>query len=96
MKSDNFFDKKQKKIKAKIMHECMDSVFSNIEENMGLFKDPQHIMDLIGSILIMFNRDLLIHTLVCMEITHDREKIMDSLFNEVRKQNNKGIMSQSN
>jgi len=86
MKSGNFFNNEQKKVKAKIMNELFDCVMSNLQENSDLFQKPQHIMDLVGSILLMFSRDLLIHTICSLRIEHDYEKVLTLLCDEIKKQ----------
>lgn len=84
----HFFNEKQKEIKGKIMVELMQALFLNIENYPEEFNDIQSLMDLVTSILVMFNRDVLIHTFTTLQIPHMRKDIMKALFEEIKNQVN--------
>jgi len=86
----HFLDEKQKQVKQKIMEELMEALFGNLERNMELF-NLQSVMDMVGSILIMFNREVLVHFFTTCELTHVRKDVMKHLFETIRDEVNNKI-----
>lgn len=82
----HFFDEKQKQVKQKIMENLMDGLFLNLHENQDLFKEEQAIIDLFCSIIVMFNREVIVHFLVNLGLTDKGSKIMRNLFDTIRKE----------
>lgn len=80
----HFFNKQQKEVKQKIMEALMDGFFLNLHENQELFQDPQAIVDLFGSILTMFNIDIISHLLINLGMTDQGSKLMRNLFENIR------------
>jgi hypothetical protein len=72
----HFLNEQQKKVKQKIMEECLQGLFGNLEKNKELF-DLQSIMDLVFSVLIMFNRDVLVHVFTTTNAMHIRKDIVN-------------------
>lgn len=92
----HFLNEKQKLIKQKIMENLMDGLFNPFITNKESFPDLQSISDLIFSILVMFNRDVLVHTLVNLGLTNERKIIIENLFDEISKQVSERIKLQKN
>lgn len=85
-----FLNEKQKAVKQKIMEDTLTAIFKNIEDNKDIF-DVQSILDLITSVLVMLNRDVLVHMIKCFNLEADRKGIMKILFEQVRDQVNNTI-----
>lgn len=94
MKSENhsghFLNKKQKKIKGEIMNKLMESLFGTLEVNKTHL-DMQSIWDMVGSILVMFNREVLTHMFMTTGTAGHRKDIMKSLFENIRDQVNANV-----
>jgi len=82
----HFLNDAQKNVKREIMLNLLNGLFGEIQKNSELFPEPQHITDLIFSVLIMFNRDTLAHTFETFKLTDQGSKIMRQLFEAVRKE----------
>lgn len=86
----HFLTEDQKKVKGEMMRKMLLAFFEPLGEHKELFKDPetgpQAIIDLILSVLVMLNRDLLVHTFTTMKIEHDGSKIMRQLFETIRQE----------
>lgn len=87
----HFLNDEQKKVKAQIMEDLFKAWFSNLEKNMELFKDFQSMLDLSFSILVMFNRDALIHIIKTFNLEGHRKQIMKDLFEQIRNLVNNNI-----
>lgn len=83
---DHFFNEAQKKVKGDIMRKLIDGFFDTLIENKESFPNDQSIMDLFGSIIIMFNRDLISHMLLGLGLTEHGSKIMRNMFDAVREE----------
>jgi hypothetical protein len=83
-KEGHFFNEKQKNAKADIMIALINTFFDEIGKTKDIFNEIQSISDLIGSILVMFNRDIITHWLVNFNLTHLRKEILDDLFNAIK------------
>lgn len=81
-----FLTPEQKKVKQRMMEEMLDGFFKPMAENQALFQDAQVIIDLIASVLVMFNREIIVHTLKSLHIEHDGSKIMRKLFEAIRQE----------
>jgi len=94
MKKDNFLNYEQKQIKQKIMEDLLDSFNKNTLNNLHIFSNEngsinsQSILDLIGSILVMFNREILTKYIMIFNLEHQQNIIMDDLFDTIKKQVN--------
>lgn len=84
-KRDHFLNDKQKKVKQKIMEDCLDGIFKNLQENIELF-DEQSVLDLTLSILTMFNRDVLTRLILTFGLTNKRKQVMNKLFEIIREE----------
>jgi hypothetical protein len=82
----SFLNDEQKSIKQEIMENLINSLYEPLKENNKLFEDPQNILDLITSILVMFNREIIFNTLFTFGITNEGSRFMRKLFDEIRKQ----------
>jgi hypothetical protein len=87
----HFLNDQQKEIKQKIMEKLMDGFFHTLHDNQLCFEDPQHVLDLMFSILVMFNREILIHFIKTFELQNNRKQIMKNLFEEIKDQVNNNI-----
>lgn len=87
----HFLNEQQKEIKQKIMEDLMSGLFGNMENKQELFTDQQSILDLVFSILVMFNRDVLSHVFLSLELSHKRKDILKNLFNTITEQVNRII-----
>lgn len=87
----HFFNEKQKAVKQKIMEECLDGLFKNLEANQILFDNPQAALDLIFSVLVMFNREVLVHTVTATGCINNRKDIMKNLFETIKNEVNRVI-----
>lgn len=63
VESGQYFNEEQKAIKSVIMKELLAVMERNINDNMSKF-NPEEVPTLITSILVMFNRDVLIDLFV--------------------------------
>jgi len=82
----HFFNEDQKAVKGKIMEHLMGGLFKTLFENKELFQTEQSLVDLFGSILVMFNRDVITHMLINLGLTDQGSKIMRNLFDTIRSQ----------
>ena len=82
----HFLNEKQKEVKQKIMENLMEGLFNPLQNSKELFDDPQLILDLLFSILVMFNRDILTHIFQTFSIEKDGSKIMRNLFEAIREE----------
>ena len=88
-----FLNAEQKKIKQKIMEDCLDGIWKNLHENQSVFPEIQQILDLVFSVLVMFNREVLVHTMTILpEMKPQRKTIMKDLFESIRDEVNRKIM----
>jgi hypothetical protein len=83
---DNFFNERKKQLKQKIMDDLLHSVFNNMNKNSLILDNAQDISDMIGSILVMFNREILTHFFITMGIGNKRKDFMKELFEKIRNQ----------
>lgn len=90
-----FLNAEQKDIKQKIMEDMLEGFFGNIQANCELF-DLQSVLDLTFSILIMLNREILVHTIKSFNLEGNRKQLMKDLHEQIRDQVNniikKGMM----
>lgn len=99
MKSTNeqghFLNEDQKAVKQKIMEDMLEGFFKNVAANSKLF-NIQQILDLTFSILIMLNREILVHTIKSFNLEGNRKQLMKDLHEQIRNQVNdiikKGMM----
>lgn len=96
VESGHFFDKRQKQIKQDIMVQLLDTIFENIRKNTDIFNDAQSVSDLIGSILVMFNREIIVHWITTLNMTHIRKDVMKDLFSTIKDQVNNEIKKRIN
>lgn len=91
MKSTNergdFLDESQKAVKQKIMEDMLQGFFGNIQANSALF-NLQSILDLTFSILIMLNREILVHTIKSFNLEGHRKQLMKDLHEQIKEQVN--------
>ncbi len=83
---EHFFNEQQKKVKQEIMEKLMDGFFITLNDNKEHFLDAQALLDLLFSILVMFNRDVMSHFFINLGISQDGSKIMRSLFEAIREE----------
>ncbi len=88
---DHFLDEKQKEIKQKIMEDLLEALFGNIQKNQINFPDFQSVLDLMFSVLAMFNRDTLVHIVTGFNLEHNRKDIMKNLFETIKEEVNKKV-----
>lgn len=86
----HFLNEEQKAVKQKIMETLINGLYDNLRESESLF-DLQSGLDLIFSILIMFNRDVLINLMTNAGISNKRNAIMKSMFDTIRHEVNTKI-----
>lgn len=86
----HFLDQQQKELKQKIMEELMEAFFGNIQKNQNILTH-QAVIDMFGSIIIMFNREVLVHFLKSFNLTHNRKEIMKNMFESIRDEVNRII-----
>lgn len=86
----HFLDEKQKQVKQKIMEDCLDGLFKNLHENKDVFPEVQHVLDLIFSVLVMYNREILVHLFKNGLDPNTRKQTMKNLFEHIKNEvNNK-------
>lgn len=83
---EHFFNEEQKKVKEEIMEKLLNGLSVSLKDNQKLFPDMQSFYDLIFSVLVMFNRDVLSHTLIQSGITNHGSKIMRNLFDKIHEE----------
>lgn len=93
MELGDFFNEEQKQLKQKIMEELIDVFRNNMESALSADKYTknieytiQFIFDMVGSILVMFNRDILVNIIVGYKQQKIAHKILEDLFSEIKKQ----------
>ena len=86
----HFLDEKQKEIKAQIMNELLEALFRNLELNKQ-YLDMQSAWDMVGSLLVMFNREVLTHMFITTGTFGHRKDIMKNLFEKIRDQVNANV-----
>jgi hypothetical protein len=84
-------NEKQKQVKQKIMEDCLAGLFGNIHLNRNLFEDVQSVMDLVCSVLVMFNREVLTHLFKSTNTIDIRKEVMKNLFQAVKDEVNEKI-----
>lgn len=82
----HFFNEAQKNVKGEIMDKLISGFFDTLTENQKLFQDTQSIIDLFGSILIMFNRELIVNLLMNLGISDQGSKLMRNIFDVVHQE----------
>jgi hypothetical protein len=87
----HFLNEEQKKVKQKIMEDLLDTLFLNYDKNKELFTDFQSVTDLLFSVLVMFNREVLVHYITVAGISIKRKELMKTLFYEIKDQVDKRI-----
>lgn len=85
-----FLDEKQKAVKQKMMEDMLEGFFGNLENNKELFT-VQSVMDIATSVLVMFNREIIVHMVTSLELIHHRKQIMKSLFESIKDEVNNRI-----
>lgn len=93
--SGNFLNEEQKNVKQKMMEELLSVINSNVKQYYTIF-NAQTLTDLIFSILIMFNREVLVNTITNFNIEHHRKDIMKNLFDTITYQVNNKIKDNMN
>lgn len=91
-----FFNEEQRKVKVKIINNLMDGFLKELYENRNLFKDNQSVSDLFGSILVMFNREIILYWLMHVNQIHNRKDIIKSLFECIKEEINKKLREITN
>lgn len=92
---DHFLNKKQKELKQKIMEDLLESLYENINDNQNILC-AQSVMDLIGSVIIMFNREVIVSFIKSANIIDHRKDLMKSLFENIKFEVNRVIKSEMN
>ncbi len=87
-KEAHFLNEEQKKVKALIMERMLNSFYGTMMENEKIF-DNQSTLDLIFSILVMFNREVLMQTFIAGKFLNKRNMVMKNLFETIRSEVNK-------
>lgn len=83
-------EKKQKALKQKIMEDLLADLFDKLDANQNLF-ELQELMDFIFSVLVMFNREVLVHVFVNTGTTEYRKEILRDFFDLTKEEINKKI-----
>lgn len=83
----HFLNKEQKVIKQKIMEDMLDGFFKNAAANSNLF-NIQEILDLTFSVLIMLNREILVHTIKSFNLEGHRKQLIKDLHEQIKEQVN--------
>lgn len=92
----HFFDERQKQAKGDMMRSLIDCFFEELVKNKEIFNDMQSLSDLFGSILVMFNREIICHWIITMDLTHARKDMMKSMFDTIKEEVNKTIRNRAN
>lgn len=84
----NFFNEQQKIAKSNIMANLANSINDDITKYLVLFPDKQSFSDLIVSILVMFNREVLVNwfKVIGHDSDEDHKGIIKYLFKTVDKE----------
>jgi hypothetical protein len=89
----HFLTEDQKKVKQKMMEDCLDGIWKNLHENQNLFPEIQSVLDLVFSIQVMWNREVLCHIMkIIPETVPKRKQIMKDLFETIRDEVNRKIL----
>lgn len=89
-KDTAFLDEKQQAVKQKMMEDMVEAFFGNIQQNKDVFT-TKDIINLASSVLIMFNREVLVHMITTFHLVNNRKDIMKSLFESIRDEVNHKI-----
>lgn len=92
----HFLSEAQKEVKQKIMVGCIDAILDNLAENQEIFQNPQHIADLIFSVLIMLTRDTLALTFKSFGIEFDSSNIMDQFCSNLKEEVSRKLKEDKN
>lgn len=103
MKQGKLFNEEQKQLKQKIMEDLIDAFYGNMEKTFSLKTFPdtnkellQFYADMLASILVMFNRELLSNFIVQFGQSRIAEILMDDLFAEIKRQVKENIKKHMN
>jgi len=83
-------NEKQKEVKQKMINELLESFSSNLIKSGKLF-DTQSMVNLTFSILIMFNREVLIGSIQSFNLQSSRKQLMKDLFGQIKDEVNNAI-----
>lgn len=95
IKEDHYLNEYQKQIQHKIMEELMNALNDNITQNLSVL-DSKAITDILLSCVIMFTRDVLIHFFIFSGSTPIRGKIMNHVFEQIKKEVQERIKERMN
>ena len=79
-------------IKIEIMQKVMGSIYDTMQENKDKFSNPQSVLDVLFSILVMTNREVLSRILIGSNSTLHKKKVLKDFFRAVTEQVDKMIM----
>lgn len=89
----HFLNEEQKQIKQQVMERLVDS-FNYIFEKMDM-NDHQALLDMITSVIVMFNREMLTITLIGFSLP-EKDKLIDAIHEAIKKETLSKINSMSN
>lgn len=89
-KDTAFLDEKQQEVKQKMMEDLVEAFFGNIQKNKDAFT-TKDVINLASSVLIMFNREILVHMLTTFHLVNNRKDIMKALFESIKNEVNHKI-----
>lgn len=91
---EDYIEEKQKVVKQKIMEDCLKGLFDNLNQNQGLFYSQQSLLDLMFSVLVMFNREILVHMVNATKMQNKRKDIIKDLFEHVKQEVDRKLKTQ--
>lgn len=93
MSEKNILEEKQNEIGKKILEDLLKTLFDTMKKNEDIFT-PEDGLDLIFTILITFNKEVLIHIITVFRLENDRKDIMKYLFENIKGKVNNRIKKQ--
>lgn len=79
-------------VKVEIMQKVMASIYDTMQDNKDKFSNPQSVLDVLFSILVMTNREVLSRILIGSNSTLHKKRVLKDFFNAVNEQVTKRIM----
>ena len=79
----HFLDDNEKMVKQTIMDSIMRSIFDTIIDNQDKFKDAQSVLDILFSVLVMTNREVLVRIIFGSQSQTHTKRILKNFFSTV-------------
>jgi len=81
--SDELFPEKVKELQKKITENLVDSFFNDIKSSCSTWK-KEELMALVSSVLIVFSREIITHTIVSFDLMHNRKEFLKAILGHIK------------